>query len=106
MVHVQGQVLNLTSAWWMQRTEHIVPNALLAVPDPNVSIMRRCTVFPVEFVVRGFMTGARTVPVGLPACLSSDARNVQPCIPGPIGALHAGRCLNPQRPACCDALLQ
>ena len=53
----QGQVLNLTSAWWMRRTEHIVPNALLAVPDPNVSIMRACSVFPVEFVVRGFMTG-------------------------------------------------
>ena len=58
VVLAQGQVLNLTSAWWMRRTEHIVPNALLAVPDPNVAIMRRCTVFPVEFVVRGFMTGA------------------------------------------------
>lgn len=59
---MQGQVLNLTSAWWMQNTEHIVANALLAVPDPNVSIMRRCTVFSVEFVVRGFLTGA---PVSL-----------------------------------------
>jgi SAICAR synthetase len=54
----QGQVLNQTSAWWMEATQHIVPNALLAVPDPNVSIMRKCSVFPVEFVVRGFMTGA------------------------------------------------
>ena len=55
---MQGQVLNQTSAWWMGVTEGIVGNALLAVPDPNVSIMRKCTVFPVEFVVRGFMTGA------------------------------------------------
>ena len=31
----QGQVLNQTSAWWMEATQHIVPNALLAVPDPN-----------------------------------------------------------------------
>lgn len=54
----QGQVLNQTSAWWMEATRHIVGNALLSVPDPNVSIMRACTVFPVEFVVRGFMTGA------------------------------------------------
>ena len=46
----------------MARTAHIVPNALLDVPDPNVSIMRRCAVFPVEFVVRGFMTGVRTAP--------------------------------------------
>lgn len=59
----QGQVLNQTSAWWMEATQHIVPNALLAVPDPNVSIMRKCSVFPVEFVVRGFMTGAAS---GLP----------------------------------------
>ena len=54
---VQGQVLNETSAWWMAATRHIGGNALLSVPDPNVSIMRLCTVFPVEFVVRGFMTG-------------------------------------------------
>lgn len=32
-------------------------NALLAVPDPNACIMKKCTVFPVEFVCRGFMTG-------------------------------------------------
>ncbi len=54
---MQGQVLNQTSAWWMHSTQHIAPNALLAVPDPNVSIMRRCRVFPVEFVVRGYLTG-------------------------------------------------
>ena len=50
-------MLNQTSAWWMHETQHIAPNALLAVPDPNVSIMRRCRVFPVEFVVRGYLTG-------------------------------------------------
>lgn len=59
---VQGQVLNLTSAWWMQQTQHLAANALLDVPDPNVSIMQRCTVFPVEFVVRGFLTGDSTAP--------------------------------------------
>lgn len=57
---VQGQVLNQTSAWWMEATQHIVPNALLAVPDPNVSVMQKCSVFPVEFVVRDFMTGVWT----------------------------------------------
>ncbi|PRW59335.1 Phosphoribosylaminoimidazole-succinocarboxam ide chloroplastic [Chlorella sorokiniana] len=54
----KGQVLNQTSAWWMQQTQHIVGNALLAVPDPNACIMRKCRVFPVEFVCRGFMTGS------------------------------------------------
>lgn len=54
----KGQVLNETSAWWMRHTTHIVPNALIDVPDPNVSVMQKCTVFPVEFVCRGFMTGS------------------------------------------------
>ena len=44
------QVLNQTSAWWFERTAEMVPNALLAVPHPNVSVMRKCSVFPVEFV--------------------------------------------------------
>lgn len=49
-VPFKGRVLNLTSAWWMERTRQIAPNALLSVPHPNVAIMRKCTVFPVEFV--------------------------------------------------------
>lgn len=87
-IWLQGQVLNLTSAWWMQQTQHLAANALLDVPDPNVSIMQRCTVFPVEFVVRGFLTGkTRRVPwdlcppifnvlsvyVRIPGSLSSQA---------------------------------
>lgn len=51
--------MNETSAWWMKNTSHIAPNALLAVPDPNAAIMLKCTPIPVEFVVRGFMTGTR-----------------------------------------------
>ena len=54
---LQGQVLNQTSSWWMGQTEHIVPNALLSVPDPNAALMQKCDVFPVEFIVRGFLTG-------------------------------------------------
>ncbi|CAG9461409.1 unnamed protein product [Pedinophyceae sp. YPF-701] len=57
-VPFKGQVLNQTSAWWMDNTTHIVPNAMLALPDPNVTVMKKCQVFPVEFVVRGFMTGS------------------------------------------------
>lgn len=57
-VPFKGQVLNQTAQWWFEKTKHIVPNALLSVPDPNVSIMAKCKVFPVEFVVRGYMTGS------------------------------------------------
>ena len=49
-VPFKGHVLNGTSAWWMAQTARLAPNALLAVPHPNVAVMRKCTVFPVEFV--------------------------------------------------------
>jgi hypothetical protein len=54
-----AQVLNQTAAWWFANTRHIIDNAVLDVPDPNVTVMKKCSVFPVEFVVRGFMTGGR-----------------------------------------------
>src|SRR5262245_43405259 len=53
----KGQVLNLTSAWWFEQTARIVPNHVQAVPDPNVTVARKCDVFPIEFVVRGYITG-------------------------------------------------
>lgn len=56
-VPYKGQVLNLASAWWFEQTEHLVPNHLIAVPDPNVMIAKKCQVFPIEFVVRGYITG-------------------------------------------------
>lgn len=56
-VPYKGQVLNLTSVWWFEQTESIVPNHLIAVPDPNVMIAKKCRVFPIEFVVRGYITG-------------------------------------------------
>lgn len=57
-VPFKGAVLNSVAAWWFERTTHILPNAVLSVPDPCVTIMRKCDVFPVEFVVRGFLTGS------------------------------------------------
>ena len=53
----KGQVLNQVSAWWFERTRDIVPNAVLAIPDPNVTVARKCTMVPVEAVVRGYLTG-------------------------------------------------
>ncbi|MDX1900538.1 MAG: phosphoribosylaminoimidazolesuccinocarboxamide synthase [Gammaproteobacteria bacterium] len=56
-VPFKGQVLNLTSAFWFEKTNDIVPNHLIDIPDPNVTIAKKCKVFPVEFVVRGYITG-------------------------------------------------
>lgn len=57
-VPFKGQVLNQTSIWWFNNTKHITDNAIVSAPDPNVTIAKKCTVFPVEFVVRGFVTGS------------------------------------------------
>lgn len=56
-VPFKGQVLNRTSAWWFEQTRHIMPNHVLNIPDPNVTIAKKCKVFPIEFVVRGYITG-------------------------------------------------
>jgi phosphoribosylaminoimidazole-succinocarboxamide synthase len=53
----KGQVLNQVSAWWFERTKDIVPNHVLSVPDPNVTIAKKCTPLPIEAVVRGYLTG-------------------------------------------------
>lgn len=53
----KGQVLNQIAAKFLTETQDIVPNWLLDVPDPNVSIGYRCKPFPVEMVIRGYLAG-------------------------------------------------
>ena len=54
----KGQVLNQTSAWWFEQTKNIIQNHVIDVPDPNVTLAKKCDVFPIEFVVRGYITGS------------------------------------------------
>jgi phosphoribosylaminoimidazole-succinocarboxamide synthase len=54
----KGQVLNQVSAFWFENTKHIVKNHIVSIPDPNVTIAKKCKVFPIEFVVRGYLTGS------------------------------------------------
>lgn len=56
-VPYKGQVLNQLAAFWFAETQDIIPNHLIAVPDPNVTIARHCHPLPVEVVVRGYITG-------------------------------------------------
>ena len=53
----KGQVLNQIAAKFLTATQDIVPNWLLDVPDPNVSIGYKCQTFPVEMVIRGYLAG-------------------------------------------------
>ncbi len=53
----KGQVLNQTAAYFLRATADLVPNWLIDVPDPNVSVGWRCEPYPVEMVVRGYLAG-------------------------------------------------
>lgn len=54
----KGQVLNQISAFWFENTADIVKNHVIKIPDPNVTIGKKCKVFPVEFVMRAYLTGS------------------------------------------------
>ena len=53
----KGQVLTQTSKFWFNQTKDIIQNHVIAVPDPNVVVCKKLKVFPVEVVVRGYITG-------------------------------------------------
>ncbi len=54
----KGQVLNQIAAYFLQSTADLVPNWLLDTPDPMVSAGYRCEGFPVEMIIRGYLTGS------------------------------------------------
>ena len=53
----KGQVLNQIAAHFLAATRDVVPNWLVATPDPNVSVGLKCKTYPVEMVVRGYLAG-------------------------------------------------
>lgn len=53
----KGQILNQIAAKMMDETKDIVPNWILATPDPNVAVGYLCEPFKVEMVIRGYLAG-------------------------------------------------
>ena len=53
----KGQILNQIAAYMLNETKDLVPNWLMATPDPNVSIGKYCEPFKVEMVIRGYLSG-------------------------------------------------
>ncbi len=53
----KGQILNQIAYQMLTDTKNIVPNWLMASPDPNVSVGKYCTPFKVEMVIRGYLSG-------------------------------------------------
>lgn len=85
----KGQILNRIAVHFLQATQNIVPNWLLASPHPNVSIGRMCEPYPIEMVVRGYLSGhaARVYEAGnrmlCGVCLP-EGLNVNDPLPEPI----------------------
>jgi phosphoribosylaminoimidazole-succinocarboxamide synthase len=57
-VPFKGQVLNEIAAWWFDKTKSVVPNHLIEIPDPNVTVCKKLTMFPIEVIVRSYLTGS------------------------------------------------
>ncbi|MEO8210799.1 MAG: phosphoribosylaminoimidazolesuccinocarboxamide synthase [bacterium] len=86
----KGQVLNQIAGLMLNATKDILPNWLLEIPDPNVSIGIKCEPFKVEMVIRGYLTGhawreysagRKTIcGVTLPEGLKENDRFSQPII--------------------------
>ncbi|MCC4212348.1 phosphoribosylaminoimidazolesuccinocarboxamide synthase [Leeuwenhoekiella parthenopeia] len=86
----KGQILNQIATKMMRDTEDLVPNWLLATPDPNVAVGKKCEPFKVEMVIRGYMSGhaAREYKAGkrmlcgvpLPEGLKENDKFPQPII--------------------------
>lgn len=63
----KGQVLNQIASRFLDATKDIVPNWKIASPDPNVTIGHICKPYPVEMIVRAYLTGSswRTYKSGM-----------------------------------------
>ncbi len=57
-VPFKGQVLNELAIHWFEQAKDIMPNHIIACPDPNVMVVRNCEILPVEVIVRGYITGS------------------------------------------------
>ncbi len=86
----KGQILNQIATRFMELTQDIVPNWLLATPDPNVAVGYLCEPFKVEMVIRGYLSGhaAREYAAGkrlicgveMPECLKENDKFKNPII--------------------------
>lgn len=57
-IPLKGQALNQLSAWWFEQTKDVMANHVIAVPDPNATVVKKLSMFKVEIIVRGYLTGS------------------------------------------------
>ncbi|MDF2690175.1 MAG: purQ [Gammaproteobacteria bacterium] len=56
-------VLNQLSAWWFRKTRCIIDNHFIDMPSPNSMRVKKCRVFPIEVIVRAFLTGSTSTSI-------------------------------------------
>jgi len=54
----KGRILTELALFWFEKTKDIIPNHLVAHPDPNVTIVKKCRPIPIEIIVRGYLAGS------------------------------------------------
>lgn len=57
LIPFKGQVLNQIASYFLEKTSDIVPNWLMATPDPNAAFGLKCQPFAIEMVIRGYLVG-------------------------------------------------
>jgi len=57
-IPLKGQVLNQIAAFWFDEVADLAKHHLISVPDPSASVVKECRILPVEFVMRGYLTGS------------------------------------------------
>jgi phosphoribosylaminoimidazole-succinocarboxamide synthase len=62
-VPFKGQVLSQMAGHWFALSRDVVPNHLVAIPDPQVTVATECKPLPIEFVMRAYLTGTTTTSI-------------------------------------------
>lgn len=59
----KGQALNQLSEFWFKKLKVILQNHMVSTPDPNIMVVKNCTLIPIEMVVRGYITGVTNTSI-------------------------------------------
>lgn len=58
VIPLKGQILTQLSTWWFEHVTDVMPNHIIAIPDPNVTVVKELKMIPIEIIVRGYLTGS------------------------------------------------
>ena len=59
----KGRIINEISCWWLNKTRHIIDNHLISHSGESSMLVKRCKVYPIEVIVRAYMTGSTNTSI-------------------------------------------